>query len=165
MSEMSLDIISQKKIELLNNYLDKIMKSTGSQFGYIHKVETRENVSQLSPLVQMYYMQDVMVNLSIDTEFNFLEDIKSTLEFYNQQVISHGKPMIINDYNLSSNAFTLDNTSITHESAWFIIPVHHYDEAVAIIGLIGSPIRFNVLYYEMFQPFMILCSELIASIM
>jgi hypothetical protein len=165
MSEISFDLISQKKIGLLNNYLDKIMKSIGGQYGYINKVELVDDLYRFAPLVQMYYMQDVRVNLSIDTDFNFLEDINSTLEFYNQQVITLGKPLIINDYNLASNAFTANNMSITKESAWFIIPVHHYENTVAIIGLIGSPIRFNVYYYEMFQPFMILCSELIASIM
>ena len=164
MSQIESNIFSSKKLSLLNNYLDMIMKSTESQYGYIFKVNRKDEIYNYSRLVEMYYMREVKSNLLMDTEFNFLDDIYSTLEFYHQQVIDSGKPLILDDCKIEKNLFTFDNSSIYEKSAWFIIPVLHYGKIVAIIGMIGCPIKFNIFYYEMFQPFLILCSQLISSV-
>lgn len=163
-SELVFDELSNKKIELLYNYLDKIMRSMGSQYGYISKVSFDNGKYSFSTLVQLYHMPELNVSLSIDRDFNFLDDVNSTLEFYNNQVINLKKPLIINDFKLESNAFTLYNSTIHQDSAWYVIPIHHYDKTIALLGLIGSPYKFNVFYYEMFQPFVILCSELLSGL-
>lgn len=163
-SELEFDELSNKKINLLNNYLDKIMRSMGSQYGYISSVKFDNGGYNFNTLIQMYYMPEFNVSISIDKEFDFLEDVNATLEFYNNQVINLRKPLIINDFKLESNAFTLYNSSIHEDSAWYVIPIHHYNKTIAILGLIGSPYQFNVFYYEMFQPFVILCSQLLSSL-
>lgn len=164
LNELEFDELSNKKIELLHNYLDKIMRSMGSQYGYISKVEFTNGDYHYDTLIQLYHMPELNISLTIDKDFNFLEDVNATLEFYNNQVINLRKPLIINDFKLESNAFTLYNSTIHEDSAWYVIPIHHYNKTIAILGLIGSPYKFNVFYYEMFQPFMILCSELLSSL-
>ncbi|OLS24658.1 MAG: hypothetical protein HeimC2_21390 [Candidatus Heimdallarchaeota archaeon LC_2] len=164
MSEIVYDELSNKKIELLHDYLDKIMRSMESQYGYVSQVLSDDRGYNFNTLIQMYHMPELNVSISIDKDFNFLEDVNSTLEFYSNQVITLGKPLIINDFNLESNSFTLYNSTIHEDSAWYVIPIHHYDKTVAILGLIGGLYKFNVFYFEMFQPFMILCSELLSNL-
>ncbi|MHA2028443.1 MAG: hypothetical protein ACW99A_20255 [Candidatus Kariarchaeaceae archaeon] len=140
------------------------MKTTESQYAYI--IQVKKNGSdkfEFHKRVEMYHMSDINLNIPLDQDFNFLEDVSSTLEFWNNQLMQTRKPLIMNNCELATNLFTFDNKSILENSSWFILPAIYFDKVVAIIGLIGSPISFNPYYYEMLQPFMILCSELMSE--
>ena len=164
MSLLIYNELSTKKIQLLNIFLDKIMKITESQYGYIIQVKNMDKYNlKFQKVVEMYHMPDIQINIQLDADFNFLEDVNSTLEFWNKQIIETKKPLIMNQSELIDNLFTFDNKSILDSSSWFILPVFHYSRTVAIIGLIGSPISFNPYYYEMLQPFMMLCSEMLVN--
>lgn len=164
MSILIYNEISQKKIQILNIYLDKIMKITESQYGYIIQVKNSENDElKFQKVIEMYLMPDIKMNIPLDANFDFLEDVNSTLEFWNRQIIETKKPLIMNQSDLLDNLFTFDNQSILNKSSWFILPIHHFTKTVAIMGLIGSPISFNPYYFEMLQPFMILCSEMLVN--
>ena len=164
MSLLIYNEISAKKIQLLSIFLDKIMKITESQYGYIIQVnDTDKKNLKFQKVVEMYQIPDVKINIQLDADFNFLEDVNSTLEFWNRQIIETKKPLIMNHSELIDNLFTFDNQSILDSSSWFILPAHHYSKTVAIVGLIGSPISFNPYYYEMLQPFLMLCSEMLVN--
>ena len=80
----------------------------------------------------MYHMPDINLNIPLDQDFNFLEDVSSTLEFWNNQIMQTRKPMIMNNCELATNLFTFYNKSILDNSSFVMMVQIMYNHSKAV---------------------------------